>query len=105
MTTKIEIPVTTLSNGTALVTVAPMFAFHNPSPGVNAGTLPFVSVANGNTDFPFAATPAFTASPFAGQGPNTYLRYRRYNFGLYPDLILNKLQREGVDSFLLLSTK
>jgi len=71
MTTKIEIPVTTLSNGTALVTVAPMFAFHNPSPGVNAGTLPFVSVANGNTDFPFAATPTFTASPFAGQGPNT----------------------------------
>jgi len=71
MTTKLEVPVQTLANGTALVTVAPAFAFHNPSPGVNAGTLPFVSVANGNTDFPFAATPFYTASPFASQGPNT----------------------------------
>lgn len=64
-------PVTTIGDGTALVTVIPNTAYQPAGFPVNGTNyLPFVSVANGNTTLPFAVNPANQQSPFATQAVN-----------------------------------
>lgn len=57
MSTRIEYPVTTLADGTAMVVVIPIFA---TSPGIapaNSLVLPFFSSVIGSTTYPFAVGP------------------------------------------------
>lgn len=61
----------TLADGTALITIVPNSAFFTDVFAPNQAALPFVSVAAGNTTFPFSTTPSYTASPFYSQAPNT----------------------------------
>lgn len=51
-----------MADGTALLTIAPSFAFVAPTFTVNGTYLPFASVAVGTTSNPFVSTPtAYTA--------------------------------------------
>lgn len=63
-------PITTLSDGTALVTIVPASAFAIPTFTANSNYLPFVSVAASSTTNPFLTVPAFSTSPFSGQVQN-----------------------------------
>ena len=63
--TEVEIPVTTLVDGTALIIICPNSATA-PVFTANSYTLPFVSVCSGSSSFPFAAVPTYgVAGPFA----------------------------------------
>lgn len=63
--TEVEIPVTTLVDGTALIVICPNYVTA-PVFTADASTLPFVSVCSGSSSFPFAAVPTYGApGPFA----------------------------------------
>lgn len=70
MTTRIEVPVSTLADGTALVTIIPDYCV-NSSFLIDSYYLPSVSVAAGSTTNPFAATPTYNGiGPFFAQQAN-----------------------------------
>lgn len=60
-------PITTLTDGTFLLTINPNSIFNSQVFVANDNYLPFVSVAAGNSSLPFAATPTFTATAFNTQ--------------------------------------
>lgn len=62
---------TTINDGTGLLVINPMSLFNGGLFVPNSTLLPFVSVASGNTSFPFAAAPTFTSSAFYPQYTNT----------------------------------
>lgn len=69
-------PITTLAglapnSGTAMCVISPYNCFNLKDFAVNGNYLPFVSVAAGSTQNPFATTPTFTSSPFNSQRANT----------------------------------
>lgn len=67
MTQRIEIPITTLVDGTALLTVCPTTAFYTPTIVANSAYIPFASVALGSSTNPFVAIPTATFAPFFSQ--------------------------------------
>lgn len=70
MTSRVEVPVTTLADGTALVTIIPEYCV-NGSTISNSFSLPPVSVASASTTNPFAAIPSYDAAgPFNAQLAN-----------------------------------
>lgn len=70
MSSKIEIPITTLSDGTAILIVVPQNSITGAFT-TNFAAYPFASVANGSTQNPFAATPIYApAGPFNSQLAN-----------------------------------
>jgi hypothetical protein len=69
MTTRLEIPITTLADGTALLTICPLYSLTDAIFVTNGTFLPFASVAVGSTTTPYVASPA-AYSPFATQRAN-----------------------------------
>lgn len=53
-----------------MVVIYPDSTFNGAAFIANNSTLPLVSVASGNTTFPFAANPTFTSSAFSSQYGN-----------------------------------
>jgi len=47
-------PISTLADGTALLSVFPLSAFYSPYIVANSAYLPFANVANGSTILPFS---------------------------------------------------
>jgi len=70
MTTRLEIPITTLADGTCLLTVVSNSATFNANGGVNGTNLPFASVSSGSSTLPFAVYPSAIYSPFVTQAAN-----------------------------------
>lgn len=70
MTQRMEIPVTTLADGTACISIVPTSA-HLGSFAANANYLPFVQVASASSTNPYNAASAYTTSgPFNTQQAN-----------------------------------
>lgn len=70
MTQRMEIPVTTLPDGTACVSIVPTSAHLGPY-SANANYLPFVQVASTNSVLPYSAASAYTTpGPFQTQQSN-----------------------------------
>lgn len=72
MSYRVEVPVTSISDGTALVMIvplcAPCSAYDNQA---NFPRMPFISVAAGSTNNPFATAPSYSPNgPFASQSAN-----------------------------------
>lgn len=70
MNTILEVPITTLADGTSIVIINPASMYLSPNFVANDNYLPFVSVAAGSTTLPFAAAPTHTQSPFSSQFAN-----------------------------------
>ncbi len=64
-------PITTLSDGTAIAVIQPYSSIYNAYNALNATYLPFVTCAAGSSTNPFAATPTYgAAGPFYSQVNN-----------------------------------
>lgn len=65
MSARMEIPIQSIANGTALLVINPLSmlvpASMSPTPWQ---ALPFCTISNGNTQFPYASTPTYYYSPF-----------------------------------------
>lgn len=71
---RIEVPITTLSDGTALLTVMPIYAFvTNFFP--NSNFLPLATVAAGSTTLPFAAAPSYSTNNVFGNLGNSAVSF------------------------------
>lgn len=71
MVTRLEVPVSILSDGTACVVIAPNSLFTNNT--YTAGTssfVPFVSVSGSSSTAPFLTIPTNAQSPFYTQAAN-----------------------------------
>jgi hypothetical protein len=62
MTARVEVPITTLADGTALLTVCPQGAI-NPGFIVGFQYVPFATVSAGNTAAPFASSTQIYSPP------------------------------------------
>jgi len=66
-------PITTLSDGTALLSIIPITAFYSPYIAANSAYLPFANVASGSSILPFStlvATGPGAQAPFSTQASN-----------------------------------
>lgn len=71
MSATVEIPITTLADGTALVTINPNGAAYSQWV-LSSNVIPFASLSAGSSTLPFATTPQVNnPGPFAGQAGNT----------------------------------
>jgi len=70
MTNRVEVPITTLADGTAIAIIFPLASILGGYVA-NGTYLPFCSVASGSSQFPYAAIPNYgAAGPFSAQQAN-----------------------------------
>lgn len=70
MSARVEVPVTTLADGTSLIIICPQSGF-SAAYSANFYSPPFITVPSGSTSAPFVAAPIYSpAGPFFGQLAN-----------------------------------
>lgn len=65
---RVQVPITTIADGTAMAIICPISAQNPPGLGTPMNRMPFCTVPAGSTLNPFATTPTYSAAgPFYTQ--------------------------------------